>query len=378
MDEITRRALEQFREAESSAIGINRRRMLDAIDATQTAQARAALEAFKSVETIQSRAAMEAFRSFEAIQSRAVLDVIRNMPDLSRSALDAMKNLSDVYSGVIDQAIRATPFLDAMRESENQIASLFRHEHTGALDAIRTATESFKFDAVQRVVSTFDRLNLLQLGSIAGSAGLAALSFTNPALESVFSSDSFARLVADSVRSILQTHTFDASAFEGLEELIEEKIAELPGDKVTAQGLYRIIFEIVLVLLAVGADVGGTVYQVHVAKQLANEQNKQQIAIEAKEDARSAQWREFLKQIAENTAKLVPEKDSGKYYLVEREVVLRVKPQPKTPKIVVLFPNQRVLLVKDNHKWIYIEYFDYLEGVPRYGWAMKKYFRRTD
>jgi hypothetical protein len=373
MDEITRRALKQFREAESSAIGINRRRTLDAIEATQTAHARAALEAFKSVETIQSRAAMEAFRSFEAIQSRAVLDEIRNMPDLSRSALDAMKNLSDVYSGIIDQAIRITPFLDAMRESERQIASLFRHEHTPTLDAIRTATESFRFDTVQGAVSTLDRLNLLQLGSIAGSAGLAALSFDNPALESVFSSNSFAALVADSVRSALQAHKFDASALEGLEELIEEKIAELPRDKVTAQGLYKTILEIVIVLLAV-AEVGGVAYQIHQGKQQAT----QQIASETKDDARWAQALEFLKQTAENTAKLVPENDPGNYYVVEREVVLRVKPKPKAAKIVILFPNQRVLLVKDNHKWIYIEYFDYLEGIPRYGWAMKKYFRHTD
>ena len=216
-------------------------------------------------------------------------------------------------------------------------------------------------------------MNLLQLGSIAGSAGLAALSFDNPALESVFSSNSFAALVADSVRSALQAHKFDASALEGLEELIEEKIAELPRDKVTAQGLYKSLLETVIVLLAV-AEVGGVAYQIHQGKQQAT----QQIASETKDDARWAQALEFLKQTAENTAKLVPENDPGNYYVVEREVVLRVKPKPKAAKIVILFSNQRVLLVKDNHKWIYIEYFDYLEGIPRYGWAMKKYFRHTD
>jgi hypothetical protein len=371
MDEITRRALEAYRQSELSAIGINRRRMWEAVEATQTVQARAALEVIKSLETTRSKSALETFKSFETVQARAALDVIRNMPAISRTALDAIQ-------GTIDQTIRATPFLDAIRETEREIAVLFRREHAATLDAIRAATESFQFDAVRRAVSTLDRLNLAQLGSIAGSAGLAALSFNNPALESVFASDSFAKIVADSVRSALQTDTFDASALEGLEELIEEKIAELPRDKVTAQGLYRIIFEIVLVLIAVGADVGGSIYQVQVSKQLAEEQNKQQIAEKVKADARSAQWQEFLKQIAENTAKLVPEKDPGKYYVVEREVVLRLKPQAKAAKIVVLFPNQRVLLVQEKHQWIYIEYFDYLEGLPRYGWAMKKYFRRTD
>jgi hypothetical protein len=371
MDEITRRALEAFRESESSAIGINRRRMLEAFEATQTAQARAALEVFRSLETTRSKAAFETFKTFETVQARATLDFIRNMPEIPRTALDSMRE-------TVDQAIRATSFLDAIRENERQIASLFRREHSATFDAIRTATESVQFDAVRKAVSTFHRLNLAQLGSMAGSAGLVALSFNNPVLESVFASDSFARIVADSVRSVLQTHTFDASAFEGLEELIEEKIAELPRDKVTAHGLYTIVLEIVLVLLTVGVEIGGVAYQVHVAKQLADEQNKQQIAEKAKEDARWTQALDFLKQTAENTAKLVPEKDPGKYYVVEREVVLRLKPTTKAEKIVILFPNQPVLLVKDNHKWIYIEYFDYLEGIPRYGWAMKKYFRRTN
>ena len=371
MDEMRRRALEGLRESESSAIGISRRRMLEAFEAAQTVQARAALEAFRSLETTRSKAAFEAFKAFEAVQARATLDFIRNMPEIPRTALDSMRE-------TMDQVIRATPLLDAIRENERQIASLFRRDHRAILDAIRTATESVQLDAVRKAVSTFDRLNLAQLGSIAGSASLVALSFNNPVLESAFASNSFARIVADSVRSALQSETFDASALQEVEELIAEKIGELPRDKVTAHGLYTIVLEIVLVLLTVGVEIGGVAYQVQVAKLLADEQNKQQIAENTKQDAKWTQALDFLKQTAENTARLVPETDPGKYYIVDREVVLRVKPQSKGTKIVVLFPNQRVLLVKDNHKWIYIEYFDYLEGIPRYGWAMKKYFRRTN
>jgi hypothetical protein len=369
MDEMTRRALEAFREAES-ALGINRRRMREAFEATQTVQARAALEAFKASETVQARAAREAFKAFETVQARATLDLIRNMPEIPRPALDAVQR-------TIDRTIRAAPFLDAIRENERQIASLFHREHAATLDAIRAATESFQLDAVRTAINTFDRLNLAQLGSIAGSAGLAALSFNNPALESVFRPDSFAKIVADSVRSALQAHTLDASAFEGLEEIVEERIAELPRDKITANGVYAIIRDIVVVFLAL-VQAGGVVYQIYDGKQQAAEQNKQHIEEKAQQDERWAQALKFLKQTADNTAKLVPEKDPGKYYVVQRDVVLRLKPQSKAAKIVVLFPNQRVLLMQENHKWIYIQYFDYLEGIPRYGWAMKKYFRRSD
>jgi hypothetical protein len=62
--------------------------------------------------------------------------------------------------------------------------------------------------------------------------------------------------------------------------------------------------------------------------------------------------------------------------VVERQVVLRLKPSNRGAKIVILFPNQKVLLIEEKHKWIYIEYFDYLEAIPKYGWANKKYLKR--
>lgn len=218
-------------------------------------------------------------------------------------------------------------------------------------------------------------MNLAQLGSIAGSARLAALSFTNPALESAFSASSFASTVAESVRSALQGTTIDASMFEDLEELIEERVSELPHNKITAQGLYRIIFDIVIVFLTL-MQAAGTGYQIYDGKRREDKQATQQIETAAEQDKRNAALLQFLKQIAENTAKLMPKNDTGKYYVVERQVTLRVKPNNRSGKIVVLLPNQQVLLVQDNHNWIYIQYFDYLEGIPRYGWAMKKYMKR--
>lgn len=41
-----------------------------------------------------------------------------------------------------------------------------------------------------------------------------------------------------------------------------------------------------------------------------------------------------------------------------------------------LFPNTKVKLITEKHKWVYIEWTDYLEVVPRYGWVNKKYLKR--
>jgi len=86
----------------------------------------------------------------------------------------------------------------------------------------------------------------------------------------------------------------------------------------------------------------------------------------------------LLKQIASNTEQRIPDKDENAYYVVVRKVAIRIKPKCKSAALAVLSPNQKVRLVQDNHKWIYVEYYDYLESIPKYGWANKKYLKRLD
>jgi|GEM_PF-6402580 len=326
-----------------------------------------------------AHALIDQLTASERFSTKAIVDEIQKTIAFSeRNALEALKHLTGreshrLFATAERSALEAVKNI-AIRESEHLSANFYAHQSAALSDAVRSASESIKFEALHNTLSRFDHLNSLQLGSIRGSAKLAALSIKVAELESVFSSQSFANTVADAVRSALSTHRFDASAFEGLEELIDEKLANLPQDKVATFGVYEIIRDIIFALLALSQS-GLQAYQIYDARQIVGAQEQQQTVSAAQQDERWAQALEFLEQIAKNTAGRVPENDPSKYYLVEREVVLRVKPTTKAAKIVILFPNQRVALVKESHQWIYIEYFDYLEGVPRYGWAMKKYLR---
>ena len=341
--------------------------VIDQLTAVRRETAHALIDQFTASQRFSTKAMLNEIQKSIAFSERSALEAVKNLTALEshrlfanaeRSALEAVKNL-------------------AIREREQLSANFYARQSAALTTAIRTASESVKFEALYNTLSRFDHLNSLQLASIPGSAKLAALSIRVTELESVFSSQSFANTVADAVRSALSAHKFDASAFEGVEELIDEKLATLPQDKVATFGVYEIIRDIIFAILALSQS-GLQAYQIYDARQIASEQDQKQIVITAQQDERWAHALEFLEQIAKNTAGRVPENDPSKYYLVEREVVLRVKPTTKAAKIVVLFPNQRVALVKENHKWIYIEYFDYIEGVPRYGWAMKKYLQRMD
>lgn len=83
----------------------------------------------------------------------------------------------------------------------------------------------------------------------------------------------------------------------------------------------------------------------------------------------SADKAEVLHAISE----LHPQADNNKHYVVDRSVNLRVKPNSKSHRFGTLYPNQKVTLLKEGGKWIYIEYFDYQDGVPKCGWVFKKY-----
>lgn len=83
-------------------------------------------------------------------------------------------------------------------------------------------------------------------------------------------------------------------------------------------------------------------------------------------------------QILREVEKLKPTQINDSYYVVEREAKLKVQPQPKSSTIQILSPNQRLKLVKAKGTWIYVEYFNYIEGVPKTGWVLKKYTKRIN
>ena len=66
------------------------------------------------------------------------------------------------------------------------------------------------------------------------------------------------------------------------------------------------------------------------------------------------------------------------YYVVQKTVSVKNHPDYKSLTIDYLSPNTKVHLLKSKHKWIYIEYIDYLEVIPRYGWVSKKYLKRLE
>jgi len=78
-------------------------------------------------------------------------------------------------------------------------------------------------------------------------------------------------------------------------------------------------------------------------------------------------------EVLQAVSALRPPINNKKHYIVDRMVSLRIKPLSNSSRFGVLYPNQKVTLLKNGKKWLYVEYFDYSEGIPKCGWVYKKY-----
>jgi hypothetical protein len=77
--------------------------------------------------------------------------------------------------------------------------------------------------------------------------------------------------------------------------------------------------------------------------------------------------------VIERFNQIAPKTTIDTYYIVVRSVNLRLKPSKKSTILNVIYPNQKVRLVKRKGKWIQVEYYNHLLDIHENGWCYKKY-----
>ena len=152
----------------------------------------------------------------------------------------------------------------------------------------------------------------------------------------------------------LKVDNFDFNdALEVVEEAFTNKIETSKKGWISAEGLFQLFFAIVLYVLS-------------------------QASAMDSEDALMEKLSQLETNFIEQIATLIPDEQEdiiSTYYIVQRTAKLHTESSTKSHVLGFLYPNQRVRLIKRKSKWIYIEYFDNLKGIPKLGWVLKKYLR---
>lgn len=254
-----------------------------------------------------------------------------------------------------------------LSESISRLVMLsYENNKFHAVSAMATLAQSIVKNRVDYAAIVSTTLTNMDVGRIAGNSMFSAIAALQAEQAKGIESlrESFAGIVAGALRqSFNNLDERDEQAFTHFEELVDEKIATLPQNQVTADSLLQFLLMLFIAL----SDLGVNIYQAIDGQQSSKIQSEQYTQI-----------MNVLGRIAINTQRLAPEQDQNIYYVVERKVDLKIKPKNSSATITTIFPNQKTRLVQMNHQWIYIEYFDYLEGIPKYGWANKKYLKRIE
>jgi len=291
------------------------------------------------------------------------LDAIRRIFPSQVDHPQLMALSTTLLSGVNQQ------LLESLRNNISE--SLSRTQLDSVTEALYSASRLIdreQLDLLTKAVANISKIDIPKLGALAGSPIFAALRFTSPGLHTeqiAALASSFSGRLAASLAEALESLANDSHAFEPSEEIFGTKVSSLPPSRISAEGLWQIYIQILALLVGL-SQVGLVLHQMKEAGTSSKEGREY--------------FRELIEatqKIAAQTERLIPTDDQNTYYIVERTARLQLRPSTKSLALALLFPNQKVRLVERNHKWIYVEYFDYLEGVPKMGWTFKKYFKKS-
>jgi hypothetical protein len=264
----------------------------------------------------------------------------------------------------IAQELTYISALSTRRQNENLLKEI-------ALSIPRIDT-SFISESLRDLIN----IDFRKIAGISDSAKLVAFNIAAPdAFDDL--QDTFTAEVAESIKESVKASAEGEINLAAIEELFEKKIKSLPRNKVSAEGMANLLLQVLAIFLMV----------LYAQRQVDIGKRQLEVAERQLEDARQpviAQATQLNQQLtipkhtSDDIAQLIPKDDRNVYYVITQDAFLRVKPDGRTKTITAISSNQKVRLVQTKAKWLYVEYFDYLEAVPKYGWINEKYTKRIE
>lgn len=320
-----------------------------ALEAMESMQKQLASSTFlKSMESIQRQfASPKYFKAIESIQNQ-----LASLP-----ALNVMKS--------IQKQIISSPILKVLESIQQQILS----EQT--IKAIESIQKQLKpsstmkaIESMQRQIASMPKLEAINTfqTQLSNSNFLESMK-QELALANKFNSSFLAeRLVEVHKLTEEENDNKIIKHLKILETNIINHIKILKPSKISYDGMLGIILTLLFFLYT-------QISQSKFEDKISNKLNS------IKEI--TSQLTESQEKIYRSVSELLVNEDrTNTFFIVQRCVNLRTKPSTKSDIIIKLFPNQQVKLEKMKGKWLYISYFDFIDGVPKTGWVYKKYLKR--
>lgn len=321
---------------------------------------------------------------YESTAQKAIRKHMERIDKLVNSpAIEAIRKHQESLSKLID-----SPVLKEMREHEERINRIYQ---SPALTAMIETENRWKSLVDSPTIAAFKKQEK-RINEIYNSPALVAIRAQEEKFRGVFdspaskalreSAERFEKLYSSPITKAFEEHErkwkglFKSSTFEALNIARDISASGLVSELNIDDLSFKDTFDLV-----------GELYEEEGAKQYISFEGYIQIllAIMLYLAAYSASMESDSEiigridklevQISSQIENINQEENEGTFYIVERAVKLRSENHTGKEAVVidVLYPNQRVKLLKRDKKWIYVSFYDYLAGVQRNGWVYKKH-----
>jgi len=317
----------------------------------------------------QIRETQERFAKIERLTSpalQAFQDSYERFERLTSPALRAFQDSYERFEKLTSPALRAFQEKHAVFETLTSPTSWVFQERLKEIERFTTPNSqviSQRLTEIQKLLRPLqlhdNRQNLVEsLQQVSdfwrNSSDSFFLSYPNINITETFASR-FLEMVEEAFAQ--ENNEITEKTLNSIEVLVDEQYEKCPKNLLSREGLFNLILSILLFYF-------GYLISQNSETNIINRQNEIEINLESR-----------FRIILEKDELKINKKEDEKYYVVVRKVNLRAKPTTDSPVLATLPPNQAVKLINRKSKWIYVEYFDYVEAIPKMGWVFKKYLQ---
>ncbi|MDA0243680.1 MAG: SH3 domain-containing protein [Chloroflexi bacterium] len=292
-----------------------------------------------------------------------------------------------------------------LREQLMENYAVFNSIHSNLIENIKPILDLNTSNSLQGI---FDSIRINELQELASLVELPVLSqLSINLLASIQSQNETSQfdfgegllnrisvLLADVANN--QTLQLDETILSRFEELLVNHTNKLKSSRITREGIFQVVRDVVLLLTLIltwlsvessfetGRDI------VHIRNQV-TEQVVISKAIESNTDDLESQLEiihnnssltnQRLETIIALGERLMPYveqsgdlSEEATILVAKKSALVYTEPSKNSPIIIRVYPNQLVEQIKREKDWVYIEYFDFIEGVPRTGWVYRRNF----
>ena len=263
-------------------------------------------------------------------------------------------------------------------------------------------------DASESMQVFYDSIRLTELESLSSLVEFPALSQLSHTLLSSIQTpqldlgEGFLSEISALLASVASSKTLQID-----DEIISEFVArfadhanEIKKGRITREGIAQITRDVLLLLTIIlswlslqsSYDTGRTLEEtqqvtIHLSEQMekqalssqALEENTVELQTQLETVNQSMDLtNQYLETIVDLGERLIPYAElSGEtsnkaiILVVKRPSLIRTQPSRNGAIITRVYPNQLVEQLKRENNWVYVEYFDFSEGIPRTGWIYR-------